>query len=267
MRVAFIQMQPEFGNINANVDKAISLMNSRLADLFVLPELFNTGYLFVSSREVVDLAEPARDGWSGRSLADYARAKDCGIVYGFAEQASGTYYNSAAFVGPDGAFVLYRKLHLFSTEKEYFSPGDIRPEVFNFRTARIGMMICFDWIFPEMTRTLALKGADIICQPANLVLPYCQDAMRIRSIENRVFTITANRIGAENRGGHGLDFTGRSQITDCSGHVLIQASQDKEEAGCADINSEDARNKNINASNNLWRDRRQGFYELRGENG
>ena len=55
------------------------------------------------------------------------------------------------------------------------------------KSVKIGMMICFDWIFPEVARSLALKGAEIICHPSNLVLPHCPKAMKIRSLENRVF--------------------------------------------------------------------------------
>jgi len=92
-------------------------------------------------------------------------------------------------------------------------------------------MICFDWIFPEAMRTLALMGAQIVLHPANLVLPYCQDAMVTRCIENRVFEITANRIGVE----RGLKFTGASQITAPGGIVLHRATKTKEEALAVDI--------------------------------
>jgi len=64
---------------------------------------------------------------------------------------------------------------------------------------RVGMMVCFDWAFPEVARALALKGADLIGHPANLVLTYCQQAMVTRCIENLVFAVTANRYGTEER--------------------------------------------------------------------
>jgi len=93
----------------------------------------------------------------------------------------------------------YRKIHLFYKEKLYFAPGENPPKVFNVNGVNIGVMICFDWIFPETARTLSLQGAELIAHPANLVLPYCQNAMITRSIENRVFTATANRVGSELR--------------------------------------------------------------------
>ena len=127
------------------------------------------------------------------------------------------------------------------------------------------MMICFDWIFPEIARCLALMGADIICHPANLVMPYCQDSMKTRSLENHIYTVTANRIGEENRGEYNFTFTGKSQITDCSGNIIFRASENKEEVYYADIKIEEARNKNINDMNNLWLDRQIMYYKRLGE--
>ena len=88
------------------------------------------------------------------------------------------------------------------------------------------MIICFDWIFPEVCRNLALKGAQIMVHPSNLVLPYGQQAMVTRCLENRVYAITANRIGTETRGSDHFVFTGRSQITSVDGTILSSAPED-----------------------------------------
>jgi predicted amidohydrolase len=109
------------------------------------------------------------------------------------------FYNSSVFISPDREISVYRKAHLFYKEKLVFSNGNTHFPVYNTSIGKIGVMICFDWIFPEVCRSLALKGAEIICQPANLVLPHCPLAMRVRSIENRIFTVTANRIGSEEK--------------------------------------------------------------------
>ena len=265
MRVAFVQMHPEFGHKKRNIEKALSLMKSSPADLYVLPELFASGYMFISPQEVANLAEPFGEGETFKALSSFAEANKCGVVFGFAEKAPEGYYNSSAFAGYRGRRQLYRKIQLFYEEKLYFLPGNRQLEVFDFQGAKLGMMICFDWIFPEISRILALRGADIICHPANLVMPYCQDAMKTRSIENRVFAITANRIGMENRAGKELIFTGKSQITDCKGNVIYRASENKEEIFTADIKSEEARDKNINSVNNLWQDRRVDYYNRLGE--
>ena len=124
--------------------------------------------------------------------------------------------DSAATVTPAGGVLVYRKAHLFDREKLVFDVARPKFEVVRAQCA-LGVMICFDWFFPEVTRILALDGAQVICQPANLVLPWCQDAMRTRSIENRVFSVTANRIGMEKRGNISLTFTGKSQIVSPNG--------------------------------------------------
>jgi predicted amidohydrolase len=265
MRVAFVQNSPEFGKVKDNIDKVLSLMASKPADLYILPELFATGYNFTSKDELAKLSEEPRGGYTYKIISDFARINKTAIIYGFAEKASDGIYNSSVFVDSDRNFKLYRKLHLFYNEKRFFTPGNLSLEVFDYRDAKLGMMVCFDWIFPELPRCLALMGADVICHPANLVMPYCQNAMVTRSVENRIFTITANRIGQENRGGLMYNFTGKSQVTDCQGNVIYRASEDKVEVYCADINIKEARNKYFNSLNNLWEDRRIRFYGRLGE--
>jgi predicted amidohydrolase len=123
-------------------------------------------------------------------------------------------------------------------------------------------MVCFDWIFPESVRTLALQGAEIICHSANLVLPYCQNAMVTRSIENRVFTITSNRIGYEANGKDKFTFTGMSQITNPEGDVIARATEDEETLKVVEIQPEEAQDKWVTEKNHIFKDRRPGFYSL-----
>jgi predicted amidohydrolase len=121
-------------------------------------------------------------------------------------------------------------------------------------------MICFDWIFPEVARSLALKGADIICHPSNLILPHCQDAMVTRCIENRVFAITSNRTGTEKRPKEELTFTGRSQIVDPKGRVLTQANAEEEKLCIIEIDPLLAKDKKVTPNNHIFEDRRTDFY-------
>ena len=166
-------------------------------------------------------------------------------------------------VGPQGYVGHYRKVHLFYEEKLWFQPGDGGFKIYDIGLAKIGLMICFDWIFPEVARTLALQGADILCHPANLVLPYCQDAMITRAIENRVFTLTANRIGAEKRGDRNeLYFTGQSQIVDPKGNLLFRLKTDTEELKVVEVDPAEARDKWLNVHNHIFKDRCPEVYAL-----
>ena len=260
MKIAFVQMNVVFGDVDANLRTAERLLNGAQADLFVLPELFHSGYLFRSREELENLAESLPDGETTQLLIKVAAAKNCHIVAGVAEKAGDAFYNSAVLVGPAGHLATYRKIHLFDAEKEWFAPGDRPFFIVDIGIAKIGMMICFDWIFPESMRSLALLGADIVCHPANLVMPYCQKAMVTRCLENNVFAITANRIGADVRGSESLSFTGRSRITAPRGKVLASAPVDEEVVRIVDIDVAAARDKWLNSHNNLLDDRRPGMY-------
>ncbi|MBI1803762.1 MAG: acyltransferase [Ignavibacteriae bacterium] len=260
MRVAVVQTNPAFGDVERNVKGAIALIESANADLYVLPELFNTGYNFVDAQEVKKLAEPA-DGYSFNRLSPVARKKNCTIVYGFAEQAD-RLYNSAALIGPDGLCGVYRKVHLYYRENLFFAPGNLGFPVFDLPFGRVGIMICFDWIYPESARTLALAGAEIILHPSNLVLPHCPDAMVTRCLENRVYAATANRIGRENRGGIDLSYIGKSEIVSPRGEILTRLSADETGVGVVDIDLTEARNKHLNEYNDVLAGRRTEYYRL-----
>jgi predicted amidohydrolase len=122
-------------------------------------------------------------------------------------------------------------------------------------------MVCFDWIFPEACRTLAIRGAEVICHPSNLILPFCPEAMKTRCIENRLFAVTANRVGFEQRGGkERLTFIGQSEIVSPTGEVLHRASSTREEAVSIEIDPRWAKSKRINPFNDLLRDRRRDLY-------
>jgi predicted amidohydrolase len=264
MKVAFIQTSPEFGRVEKNVEKAVKKILTLDCDLVVLPELFNTGYQFKSRIEAFRLSERVPDGYTVERLQEAAKGKDIFIVAGLAERSGSRVYNSAVLVGPEGLVGLYRKAHLFWHEKDFFALGNTPLEVYRTGKARVGIMICFDWLFPEAARTLALKGADIICHPANLVLPHCPEAMITRSIENRVFSITANRVGTEQRiKGERLKYIGQSQVVGPDGKVLYRAAKGKTEAKVVEIDPEKARDKKITARNNILRDRRVELYLLK----
>jgi 5-aminopentanamidase len=261
MKIGAYQNNPEFGQVEKNVLLAVMELNAVDADLVALPELFSTGYQFVSREEAFDLAEEVPGGATCMTLQDIAHSKKMHLVFGIVERDGNKVFNSAAVIGPDGFIGRYRKSHLFYEEKNIFDPGDTGFKVFDIGTARLGVMICFDWWFPEAARVLALQGADVICHPANLVLLGCHKAMVTRSFENGVFSITANRIGSEARGGKDrLVFTGESQILDNRGNLLAGMKKDNTGIVVADVDVIKARDKSITIMNDRFRDRRPELY-------
>lgn len=259
-RVAFLQGRPEFGETEHNLERALALSATVEASLVVVPELWSTGYVFSSKQEVASLAEDAETGATARALSWAARREKRHYVAGFAEVSRGRIYNSAMLVGPSGVKAVYRKLHLFEREQEWFTPGNIPLAVHRVGPARIGMLVCYDWRFPETARVLTLLGADVLAHPSNLVFANAQEAMRVRSIENRVATITANRVGTEKRPGGTVAFTGRSQIVDPTGEVLVRATKVAETARAADLDLSVARDKRLTKRTYLLSPRRPEMY-------
>jgi len=255
MRIGFVQTSPVLGDVEQNLRRAEELIDTLDAGLIVLPELFTTGYDLENRASVEALAEPA-DGPTSRRLTALARRRSTHLAYGFAERAGSAVYNAALLVGPDGPLGGYRKAHLFMREKELFDPGEHAPPVLRIGDVAVGLMICFDWAFPEVSRTLALGGAQILAHPSNLVMPWCQAAMLTRSIENRVFAVTANRIGREGK----LEFTGQSQVTSPRGELLLKAPAHGELAAAVEIDPTEALDKHINPLNDLFADRRPELY-------
>mgnify|MGYP001152469718 CR=1 FL=1 len=136
-------------------------------------------------------------------------------------------------------------------------PGDAGLPVFDIGLCRVGILVCFDWIFPEAWRVLALKGADVVCHPSNLVLPgLAQRGVPIHALMNRLYVVTANRVGTEGD----LTYTGRSLVADPLGDVPVEASPAGEEVGVAEIDVSLARNKRVTPRNDVLADRRPEEY-------
>lgn len=261
VKIGFLQLRPQFGRVKENVRAAKSMLAGLSDTTIVLPELFNTGYLFRNPDEVKDLAEPVTRGYTVTELKKVAIKQRLNLVFGMAESKNRNYYNSAVLVTAAGKVHSYQKVHLFDREKLLFTPGTRTPAVYTVDGVKLGMMVCFDWIFPEVTRILAVSGAQIICHPSNLVLPWCQDAMKTRCIENRVFAITANRIGAEKRGAATLSFTGKSQIVNPKGDVIASAGERSEAVRIVEIDPAEALDKMVTPTNDLMKDRRAALYK------
>jgi 5-aminopentanamidase len=266
MQAGFYQFNPVFGKKEKNLAKVANALEGVDAELMVLPEFFATGYQFISTDEVSQLAEVVPGGETTEALVDLSQKHGMYIVGGLPEKDGKQFYNSAVMTGPQGFIGVYRKTHLFFEEKLWFSPGNTGFNTFQTDIGKIGIMICFDWFFPESMRALALQGAQVIAHPANLVLPHCPAAMPIRCLENRVYAITANRTGKEQRkDGPPLTFIGMSQIVAPDSTVIARASAKSTSIMVSDIDLKKALNKSINPYNDLFKDRRPEMYQILGK--
>ncbi len=263
LRLGVIQSCPEFGQRQRNIETALALTDGISADLWVLPEFFSTGYQFLDRAEAARHAEPIPDGPTTQELIAFCRARGCFAVGGLPEASDRGPYNAAVLVGPEGFVASYRKIHLFALEKTFFLPGDRPFHVVEAAGARVGLLICFDHLFPEAARSLALLGAEVLVHPSNLVLPGVgQRTMAVRALENGVFAATANRVGREARADKTLVYTGESQIVGPRGDVLVRLSHDRAEAAAIEIDLDRARDKSITPVNDKLGDRRPHLYPL-----
>ncbi len=262
--VGFLQFKPELGKVKDNVERVRGIIEQAgiLPRYLVLPELFSTGYAIMDAKLLMELAEDTVEGGLAvRTLRGLARKYRIYISFGIAERHKGKLYNSAVLVGPGGLIGVYRKLHLFYKENLIYTRGDMGLPVFTTgKGIRVGMIVCFDYFFPESIRTLALKGAHIILHPSNLVMPYCQTFTRVRSAENRVFVVCANRTGSEMLEGEELNFTGMSQVTSPKGDVILSVDRTFEGIEVVDISIDEAIHKSINPFNDIMKMRRTDVY-------
>jgi predicted amidohydrolase len=183
-----------------------------------------SGYVFQSAQEAASVAISAND----QLLQEWSAAAGRGsavVIGGFCERGSdGRIYNSAAVVDGTGVIGVYRKTHLWDREKLFFEAGDAPPAVFDTPAGRIGVLVCYDMEFPEMTRALALAGAELIAVPTNWPLvdrpegerpPEVTIAMAAARV-NRVFIACCDRTGTE----RGQEWTGGTSIVSESGWVV-----------------------------------------------
>lgn len=257
-KISIIQFQPVLADPEENIKRLGPLIGSvEGSKLVVLPELSNAGYNFSGFEEAFRYSEViGRGGVFQDFLVRQAKSGNMFIVAGINEREGDKLFNSAILVGSAGIIGKYRKVHLFMNEKDIFQRGDAGFPVFELGSLKIGIMICFDYLFPEPWRIMAQKGADLICHPSNLLTQNAHRCLPGLSLMNRIFIATANRIGTEK----GITFSGCSVFTDPSGKMTMIASPDKTEIITTEIDTGLSADKMITARNHVFDDRVPGLY-------
>ncbi len=253
MRIGYCQFNVAYADIDRNLQKVTNLLENISADLIVLPELCMTGYCFSDRSELLQLSSRENHNKIIQTLSSIARSKHLYIVAGMSEAENDSLFNTAFIIGPNGIAGKHRKVNLTNNET-IFSRGN-KCEIFEIAQVKIGIAICFDSWFSESFRILSLKGAQIICCPSNFGGHWTLDVMKVRALENSVYTIMSNRIGCEQIGHEQADFRGESQVIDCGGNILIQANDD-ECVGIVEVNPEVANIKENIICNDMEYERR-----------
>lgn len=260
--IAVLQMQTSPGEPAENlaaIARAARAAAAFGADLLVTPEMSLTGYA-IGTADIARLAEP-RSGAMIGAVRAIAEETGVAVVAGFPERDGGVVFNAAALVAPGSDPVIYRKGHLYGdAERAAFAPSTTPPAVFAFRGLKAGMLICYDVEFPEMVRSLALAGADLVIVPT--ALPAGAASRRVsksvipaRALENHVFVVYAGLCGNE----RGTALEGGSAVVGPDGEDLARAGA-AEALMFARIDTggyDEAR-----AENPYLADRRPGLYRL-----
>ncbi|RFU86666.1 carbon-nitrogen hydrolase [Streptomyces triticagri] len=269
--VACAQLELAVGDAAGNraaAEEAVAEAAAAGAQVVVLPELANSGYVFADAAEAAALAEPV-DGPAVTAWSAAARRHGVTLVAGLCERdADGRVRNSAVLIDPSGELrARYRKAHLFGTEAEFFVPGDERPPVVEVPSVgRIGVMVCYDLEFPEWVRLAALAGTELLCAPVNWPRFPRPDGERPGEVVrvqadaavNRLYVAACDRAGEE----RGTAWTGGSVIVDPDGFPLAgHRPTEGPTLLLAECDPARARDKRLGDHNDVFGDRRPELYE------
>ena len=234
------------------------------AQVIVLPELCTSGYVFRDLDECWSRAEPA-DGPTVQLLRELSLQHHAIVVGGFCERSDGDRpFNSAAVVENGEVLTVYRKTHLWDTEKRVFAVGDQPAPVVTTSVGQIAVMICYDAEFPEMVGSVARRGAQLVIAPSNWPAKHIPPGERSSEVikaqalaaVNHVFTLVCDRVGLE----RGVDWIGASVVCDVEGYPVAGPAEGKPVVLIADLDLDRALVKTISSNNDAVGDRRPDVY-------
>ncbi|MDF2683721.1 MAG: carbon-nitrogen hydrolase [Brevibacillus sp.] len=227
LTIALAQLKGSLYEKELNLYRTISTIQTckeKNVDYVMFPELFLSG--FYIQDKVKDLAETV-DGPSIQAIRQKAKETGIGVVIGFPEVYKNRYYNSAAFIEKDGSIAgVYRKIHLFDKEKEFFTAGEECP-IFLTPAGKIAVMMTFDVEFPELSRIYAIQGVELILVLNAHSVPYephQEIFLRARALENQLFVAAANKVGLEKS----TVFFGESAVITPNGMFLEKGGNNEE---------------------------------------
>jgi N-carbamoylputrescine amidase len=257
----------------AMVDKHLAYLGQAAQDgaqVACLQEIFYGPY-FCAEQQTrwYDFTEPVPEGPTIRLMQDQARQHRLALIVPVYErEQEGVYYNTAAVLGPDGAYLgKYRKTHIPHVapgfwEKFYFRPGNLGYPVFDLGFVRLGVYICYDRHFPEGARALGLHGAEIVFNPSATVAGLSEYLWKLEqpahAVANGYFIGAINRVGVEAPWNIG-EFYGSSYFCDPRGRIIAQASRDRDEVLTADLDLDLI--AEVRRTWQFFRDRRPDLYE------
>lgn len=218
--VHILQFQVSPGDIDENIrcaDRLLGKLTIQEGDLVLLPEMFSSGFVYEDLEAMVEESRRAVE-WM-KLVATSNRVALAGSV---PEKSDGGTVNTMHFLDEEGAVLgSYNKIHLFplTGEEKGFVPGG-RSVLVDWSGLKIGLMICFDLRFPELSRSICLKGADMILVSAqwpDARIGHFFNLVRVRAMENQLFVAASNACGED---GRGLVLGGKSLCADPMGEVL-----------------------------------------------
>lgn len=226
MKVGFIQFDVKH-NQQENIDKIEKFLKKLHCDIVILPELCLCGYLFDSQEALSAAAETVPKGEGTKKMAALSEKYNCTLIFGLAEKSEKNIYNTAVVVSKGKYVGKYRKIHLSDFEKGFFERGNGN-KVFDLGFCKIGVQICFDLWFPEISREQILQGANLFCVLANFGGETSASIAATRATENLTPLVLCNRVGTEKNALLDAYFLGKSFIADSTGSLFCEAEKDKE---------------------------------------
>ena len=243
LRIAAVMMNCPVGRVQDNLDRMagwVQTAKKQAADLVCFPEMNVTGY---STRDEIKNSTEILPGPISQFIVELARESKIVILAGMAEEDSkGCVFASHLVVTPQGVAGIYRKIHIAPPEGNVFTAGNTIP-VFEINGLKLGIQLCYDVHFPELSTCMAIDGVDVIFMPhaSPRGTPQQKFAswmrhLPARAFDNGLYVVACNQTG-DNQ--NGLNFPGLTVILDPAGRIITKDTGGKENLVVADLKAEE----------------------------